>query len=237
MLPAARPPIVCWPPSRPRALRPSSRPHCEPTSLPYRQVLQEPNKPISYVYFPFSGVVSVVIPPEGRGHGVEVGLVGREGVVGVPVVLGADSTPARWLVQVPGEALRVPAEEFRAHAGRRPLRDLLLLYANAYLAQVSQAVACNGLHSVQERLCHWLLMVHSRAESDEFPLTHEFLAAMLGVRRAGVTVAARGLQNAGLIRYDRGRLEVLDRPGLQSAACRCHRVVQAELARLPGPGG
>ncbi|HVS38684.1 MAG TPA: helix-turn-helix domain-containing protein [Gemmataceae bacterium] len=204
--------------------------------MPLRKVLHEPGDAIRYVYFPCSGVVSVVIPPDGKGDGVEVGLVGREGVVGVPVVLGADSTPARWVVQVPGEALRMSADLVRIHAGRGPLHDLLLLYANAYLVQVCQSVACNALHPVEERLCRWLLGVHARVESDHFPLTHEFIAAMLGVRRASVTQAARGLQEAGLIRYGRGRLEVLDRPGLESAACGCHRIGQAELARLPGNG-
>ncbi len=212
-------------------------PRLEPVSLLFRAVLQEPSRPIPFVYFPSSGVVSVVIPPDGVGDGVEVGLVGREGVIGLPVFLGADSTPARWVVQVPGEALRTPAEEFRAHAARRPLHDLLLLYANAFLAQVSQSVACNALHPVEERLCRWLLTVHTRVDSDVFPLTHEFLGAMLGVRRASVTEAARGLQEAGLIRYGRGRLEVLDRAGLESAACGCHRAAQAELDRLPGSGG
>ena len=211
-------------------------PCLEPVSLLFRAVLQEPKRPIPYVYFPSSGVVSVVIPPDGRGDGVEVGLVGREGLTGLPVFLGADSTPARWVVQAPGQALRMAAEEFRAHAVRRPLRDLLLLYTNAFLAQVSQSVACNALHPVEERLCRWLLTVHARVDSDQFPLTHEFLATMLGVRRASVTNAARGLQEAGLIRYGRGRLEVLDRPGLEAAACGCHRAAQAELDRLPGGG-
>ena len=209
---------------------------CEPVPLRFRDILQEPQRPIPYVYFPSSGVVSVVIPLDGMGDGVEVGLVGREGLIGLPVLLGADSTPARWVVQVPGEALRIAAEEFRDHVVRRSLRDLLLLYTNAFMAQVSQSVACNAMHPVEERLCRWLLTVHTRVDADQFPLTHEFLGAMLGVRRASVTEAARGLQEAGLIRYARGRLEVLDRAGLESAACGCHRAVQAELDRLPGSG-
>ena len=213
------------------------RPDFEPVPLRFRDVLQEPNGSIPYVYFPSSGVVSVVVAPDGRGGGVEVGLVGREGVIGLPVFLGADSTPARWVVQVPGEALRMAAEDFRVHVARRPLHDLLLLYTNAFLVQVSQSVACNALHPVEERLCRWLLTVHTRVGSDQFPLTHHFLGSMLGVRRASVTEAARGLQEEGLIRYGRGRLEVLDRPGLESAACGCHRVAQAELDRLPGSGG
>jgi CRP-like cAMP-binding protein len=208
-------------------------PDLEVVPLPLRAVLQEADEPMPYVYFPSAGVVSLLITPNGRGVGVEVGMVGREGVAGLPVFLGADSTAARWVVQAPGEALRMAADAFQGHANRRPLRDLLLLYTNAFLAQVSQSVACNALHPVEERLCRWLLMVHARVGLDQFPLTHAFLAAMLGVRRASVTEAARGLQDAGLIRYGRGRLEVLDRSGLESAACNCHRAAQAELDRLP----
>jgi CRP-like cAMP-binding protein len=208
-------------------------PDLEVVPLPLRAVLQEADELIPHVYFPSAGVVSLLITPNGRGVGVEVGMVGREGVAGLPIFLGADSTPARWVVQAPGEALRMAADAFQAHANRRPLRDLLLLYTNAFLAQVSQSVACNALHPVEERLCRWLLMVHARVESDQFPLTHAFLAAMLGVRRASVTEAARGLQEAGFIRYGRGRLEILDRGGLESAACNCHRAAQAELDRLP----
>lgn len=212
-------------------------PHLRSVVLAFRAVLQEPNQPIPFVYFPCSGVISLLIPPEGKGDGIEVGMVGREGVAGLPVFLGADATNVRWVVQAPGEALRMQFEDFRASAARRPLLDLLLLYTNALLAQKSQSVACNALHPVEERLCRWVLTMHSRVESDNFPLTHAFLAAMLGVRRASVTEAARTLQEAGLIRYGRGRLEVLDRPGLERAACRCHRAAEAELDRLPGRAG
>ena len=211
----------------------SLRPHLEPVTLLFRTVLHEPAQTIPFVYFPESGVISVLIPPEGRGEGVEVGMVGREGMVGLPVLLGADTTPARWVVQAPGAALRVPAEMFRAEFGQGTLHELLLLYTNAFLAQVSQSVACNALHAIEERLCSWLLMMRNRVESDHFRLTHAFLAAMLGVRRASVTQAATGLQRDGLIRYSRGRLEVLDLDGLESAACGCHRITQAELDRLP----
>ena len=209
------------------------RPHLEPVTLMFRTILHEPDQTIPFVYFPESGVISVLVPPEGKGEGVEVGMVGREGVVGLPVLLGADMTPARWVVQAPGAALRMATETFRAQLARGTMHDLLLLYTNAFLAQVSQSVACNALHAIEERLCSWLLMVRTRVESDQFRLTHAFLAAMLGVRRASVTQAATGLQRDGLIRYSRGRLEVLDRDGLESAACGCHRIAQAELDRLP----
>ena len=212
-------------------------PHLRLVPLPFRAVLQEANKPIPFVYFPVGGVISQLMPLEGAGEGVEVGLVGRQGVVGLRVFLGARSTLARWVVQAPGEAWRMRAADFRACAARRPLRDLLLSYTGIMLSQTSQFVVCNALHPVEERLGRWVLMMHTRTESDHFPLTHAFLAAMLGVRRASVTEAARVLQEAGLIRYVRGRLDVLDRRGLESAACGCHRAAQEELDRLTGGAG
>jgi CRP-like cAMP-binding protein len=207
----------------------------EQVPLALRDVLFEAGQPVTHVYFPSSGVVSLLSPPEGVGEGVEVGLVGREGMVGLAVFLGADSSPFRCIVQVPGDALRLPADEFRSRVGRdSPLHGLLLRYTNAFLSQVSLSVSCNSLHSLEKRLCRWLLMTHVRAETDEFMLTHELLAAMLGVRRASVTEAARGLRQAGLIRYVRGQITVLDRPGLEAAACPCHRIAQREFDRLPG---
>jgi CRP-like cAMP-binding protein len=209
-------------------------PHLESVPLPSRAVLHQPDEPIRHVYFPTGGVVSLLTSLEG-GRGVEVGVVGREGMAGLAVFLGVEGTPARAVVQVPGEALRMRAEDFRAHVGRDTrLHDLLLRYTHAFLAQVAQSVACNARHPVARRLCRWLLLVHSRAGTDRFPLTHEFLAAMLGVRRASVTEAAGWLQEAGLIRCGRGQLTVLDRNGLESNSCGCHRVVEAELDRVPG---
>lgn len=225
-------PTACLPPS-PAGCTNRLLPHLEPVPLAFQAVLHQPDQAIEHVYFPTSGVVSVLTPADGKATGVEIAVVGWEGVAGLPVFLGVATTPARAVVQVPGEALRMPADDFRARAGRGPLHALLLRYTHAFLAQVAQATACNSLHPVGKRLCRWLLMVQGRVGTDHFPLTHEFLAALLGVRRASVTEAAQGLQRAGLVRYRRGELTVLDRRGLESASCNCHRVIQAELDRVP----
>src|SRR5207302_934701 len=139
----------------------------------------------------------------------------------------------QYVVQMPGQALRMRSEVFRARAGAEgPFNRLLRRYTNVFLTQLAQSVACNSLHTVEQRCCRWLLMTHERAGSDEFPLTHKFLAGMLGVRRASVSEVARGLRQEGLIRYGRGLLTVLDREGLAEAACECYRVVQTEFDRL-----
>jgi CRP-like cAMP-binding protein len=210
------------------------RPYLSACALEHRAVLYEPGARVSHVYFPCSGVLSMLLgPPDSRG--VEVGVVGREGMAGLSVFFGTGMTPARCVVQVPGEALRMRAADFRRHVGRDgALHGLLLRYTHVFLAQVGLALACNSLHALPRRLCRWLLMIHNRAGADEFSLTHEFLAAMLGVRRATVTEAALGLQQKGLVRYGRGRMTILDRRGLESAACRCYGAIQSEMDHLPG---
>lgn len=208
-------------------------PRLEPVSLEFRTTLYRPGEPIEYVYFLTQGAISVLTPVDGEDTGIDVAVVGREGMAGLPVFLGMRATPARAVVQVPGAALRMAAGDFQARAGRSgPLHKLLLRYTHAFLAQVAQATACNSQHSLTKRLCRWLLLVQGLAKTDHFPLTHAFLAAILGVRRASVTEAAQGLQRAGLVRYGRGELTVLDRPGLEGVSCSCHRVVQAELDRV-----
>jgi CRP-like cAMP-binding protein len=210
------------------------QPYLEPAALGIRDVLYEPFDLISYVWFPTSGMVSLLSPPDdGRDMGIEVGVVGREGMAGLAVFLGVRRASLRCIVQVPGSALRLRADDFRSLVLRDgAFHGLLLRYTHAFIAQVAQAVACNSLHPVEQRLCRWLLTTRSRAGSDEFPMTHEFLAAMLGVRRASVTEAARDLARAGLIRYGRGQVTVLDGDGLEESACGCHRVVQEEFDRL-----
>jgi CRP-like cAMP-binding protein len=152
-----------------------------------------------------------------------------------PVFFGTESIPSMALCQVPGEAVRVKAKEFReAVRGGGPLHDLLHRYAHYLLVLSSQSTACNRLHSAEERLCRWLLMTHDRVGGDQFPLTQEFMARMLGVRRPTVSLVASTLQRAGLIQYSRGKVMVLDRPGLESAACECYAVVKKELERLLG---
>ena len=207
-------------------------PCLEVVPLPFKAVLYEPGRVVSDIHFPLRGAVSVLSPAEGRPEGIEVGVVGREGAVGLPVFLGVESAFFRYLVQVPGEALRMRAAELRRRVGRdSALHELLLRFTHTFVIQLSQTVACNSLHPIEKRLCRWLLSVHDRADDDHFPLTHEFLAAMLGVRRATVTEAARKLRDAGLIRYGAGRLTVLDRGGLESASCDCYRTVQDEMDR------
>jgi CRP-like cAMP-binding protein len=211
-------------------------PLLEPAQLPAGAVLCEAGQPLSFVHFPCGGVLSLIRPPRRGPGGIEVGLVGREGMAGLPVFLSSSRSLGRWLVQLPGESLRVRAGDFRAVLDRlgRPseLHGLLLRYTHAFLAQVCQLAACNSLHPVAERLARWLVMLHGRAGSDTFPLTHEFVAAMLGVRRASVTEAALALQGDGLIHYRKGRLTVLDLRGLEGAACGCHRAVEEEIDRV-----
>src|SRR5215217_6498359 len=198
-------------------------PRLEPVELPFRRVLHAAGEPIAAVWFPETGYVSALAYME-DGDAAEVGMVGREGMVGLPVLLGAECDDIEAMVQSPGTALRMDARAFRAELDRAPaFRTLLLRYALVHHGQVARTAACNGRHHTDQRLARWLLMAHDRtAGNDEFPMTHEFLSMMLGVRRAGITIAAGQLQKAGFIRYERGCIEVTDRPGLESVACECY---------------
>jgi CRP-like cAMP-binding protein len=194
----------------------------------------EADHPSEYVYFPLSGVISIHTRMR-EGMAVEIATVGREGMVGLEIFLGGGPTHASAFCQVPGRALRVDAASFRrAVRDSEPLTALLLRYVQAVLGQISQSAACNRVHSMEERCARWLLMTHDRMNGDRFDLTQEFLAEMLGVRRPSVSVAASILQRAGLIRYSRGRVEVIDRAGLESAACECYGVIAREYDRLIG---
>jgi len=216
----------------PRADGERLRSRLEAVSLSIKHVVYEPDGPISHVYFPTGAVISLVTYLEG-GMAVEVATVGREGMVGLPVFLGTESVPIQAFGQVPGDALRITAEAFRAEIKRNgPLVRVLNRYTQALFIQVAQVAACNRVHLVEQRCARWLLQTHDRVGADQFLLTQEFLAQMLGVRRAGVSGAARRLQKEGLIRYVRGRITVLDRKGLESAACECYRVVKREYDRL-----
>jgi CRP-like cAMP-binding protein len=191
-------------------------------------VLFEPGQPIESIDFPRNCVVSLVTPLQGD-MVVEVATVGNEGIVGVPLVLGG-SLAVRAVCSVAGWANRLDAATFLAEVGREgPLRELVNDYLQALFGQIAQAAACNRLHSTEERLSRWLLMGHDRAGSDEFPITHKSLGRMLGSRRASVTVAAGILQEAGLISYRRGRVTIIDRAGLEAAACECYGVIETEL--------
>lgn len=201
-----------------------------------RDTLYRANGPVEYVYFPVDGVFSQVTVME-DGSAVEVGTVGYEGMIGSVVALGDDRSQSQVFCQVAGRARRLAAAEFRAEtAGTGPLAWLARRYTLFERAVASQGVACNRLHGVDERCARWLLMTHDRVGADTFVLTQEFLAQMLGVRRASVTVAAGMLQSAGIIRYTRGKITVTDRPRLEAASCECYRAVRNEYDRLFPPG-
>ena len=203
-----------------------------PVRLDLRQVLIEPDEPIRHVYFIRSGVGSVLAIKQ-TGGDIEVGTVGNEGFIGLPVLFGAESMPFRVIVQVEGDGWRLDSDVFRRIVEERaPVRQLLLRYAHYYGEQVAQSVACNQLHTLEERGARWLLMTHDRVVGDEFDLTHEFLSYMLGVRRAGVTVAMGVLQRAGIVRYSRGHVTVLDRERLEEASCDCYRITRVGQERL-----
>ncbi len=213
-------------------------PRLQPVELAIRQVLYAPEEPATAVYFPESGYLSRLAPMD-DGDSAEVGLIGSEGMAGLSVLLGGDHESFEIMVQVPGTGLRMEAGAFREEVDRIPsLRTLLHRYALAHFEQVARSAACNGRHNIEQRLARWLLMAHDRVEADEFPMTHEFLSMMLGVRRAGVTVAAGTLQKAGLIRYERGRMQITDRPGLEAASCECYGIARRAYDRLLGtPAG
>lgn len=208
--------------------------HLEFIRLPFKSVLYEPNQPIDYVYFPMSGVFSMVTITE-EGETVEAVTVGNEGMIGIPVLLGVEQIPLQAIVQVAGDAMRMRTEVFKREVTPQSrLYGLLLRYIQALISQLSQTVACNRLHSVEERCCRWLLMCHDRVQVNDFFLTQELLSQMLGVRRASVSVVAAILQKAGLISYSRGNIQILDRQGLEAASCECYRVVKTEFDRLLG---
>ena len=209
-------------------------PQLETVPLSLKQPLYRLNEPIEYVYFPNSGVVSVVsLLKDGRI--VEVATVGNEGMIGTPILLGVDRILAETFVQIPGDGLRMKVDVFRREVPLgSPLHSLLLRYTQALMNHLMQSVVCNQMHSVEQRCCRWLLLTQDRVESDEFPMTQEFLSQMLGVRRASVSVVAATLQRAGLIRYHRGKIKVLDRQGLEAGSCECYQVVKQEYIRLLG---
>ena len=208
--------------------------HLRPVGMGLKETLHEPGRPIQAAYFPEGGMVSMLAPLE-DGKFMEVGIVGREGMVGLPIVLGDGATTTEAMVQMEGPALRVRPAELRAAFERSAgLRTLLLRYVLAHHVQVAQTAACNGHHQVDARLARWLLMCHDRAGRDEFPMTQEFMSLMLGARRPTISVAAAVLQRAGVIEYTHGRMRVLDRAGLEAASCECYGTVRRQYERLLG---
>ena len=204
----------------------------ERVPLAFRQVLHEPNKPIGFAYFIEQGMASVIAHP-GTAHAIEVGIIGREGMVGLPLVLGSDTSPFEVFIQLAGSGLRVSAAALReAMAEHEELRTGLLAYAQSFLLQTSGTAYANGRHSIEERLARWLLMCHDRVDGDVVPVTHEFLALMLGIRRAGVTTAVNVLEGAKIVRGNRGRIEILDREELKANAGDSYGAPEAEYERL-----
>jgi CRP-like cAMP-binding protein len=198
--------------------------HLAPVSLHLSQVLFRPGEEIRHVHFPTASIVSLLTELE-DGGGMEVGLVGREGLVGVSVILGGSETKVAT-VQAAGEGLRMEARVIREEFKRGgELQSLLLRYTHALMAQISQSAVCNVRHGIGGRLARWLLMYHDRLDRDEFELTHEFMSNMLGVRRAGVSTAAASLQKKGFIEYRRGRVKIVDREALEDFACECYPIV------------
>ncbi len=213
------------------------RPHLSPILLTAGQPIYDPGRPADWIYFPTTAVVSFV-HITASGATTQVGLVGNEGVLGLAVLLGAKSLPDGAVVQIAGDALRSRGELVADEFWRGGVfQHLLLRYLQALMTQISQTAVCNQMHSVEQRLCRWLLLCLDRVESDELTMTQEFLAGMLGDRRESVTLAAGNLQSLGLIQYARGRLTLLDRAGLEARACECYQVVRTEIARvLDQPG-
>jgi len=207
-------------------------PELELVSLPVTFVLYEPGQQITALYFPIDSVISLVTPLH-EGTIVEVATVGNEGIVGVPLGSGGAPATVRAISQVDGRSLRLSTHVFAAEVARGgPLRALVRRYEQALFSQIAQAAACNRLHSNEERLSRWLLLSHDRVGRDEFAITQEFLGQMLGSRRATVTLSAGILQRAGLIRYRRGRLTIVDREGLEAASCECYRTINDALDRV-----
>lgn len=210
------------------------QPHLQRVQLAYRRSLYRANKPIEFVYFIEAGVGSLV-NTMANGDSAEVGTIGNEGVVGLPLLLGDDRAPTSVYVQVPGAGLRMKAALFKKELARSAsMRAVMLRYAHAFFNQIAQSAACNHFHTLEQRCCRWLLMTHDRMHSNEFLLTQEFLAMMLGVQRTGVTAAAGALQRVGLIHYKRGNVTILDRRGLMRRSCECYGISKKEFDRLLG---
>ncbi len=206
---------------------------CTPVELPFKELVAQSEDPIVHVYFPTGAYISLLRPIDG--HNVEVALAGDEGMFGWPLSVGVNISNVQALVQGAGTAWRMSPNAFRKQLTlSAPLRDTIGRYAHVLMSQFAQTVACNRFHVVEERLARWLLMTADRAHSGTFRITQEFLANMLGVRRAGVTKAAGRLQARGLIRYKRGTMAVLDRRGLEEAACECYRINLDTYRRVLG---
>ena len=206
-------------------------PQLELVDMPLGQVLYESGSTLSHVYFPTTAIVSLLYVME-NGASAEIAGVGNEGVVGVSLFMGGESTTSRAVVQSAGQGFRLKAQTIKDEFHRAPVLHLLLRYTQALITQMAQTAVCNRHHSLDQQLCRWLLLSLGRLQGNELLMTQELIANMLGVRREGVTESAVNLQKAGLISYSRGRIKVLDRPGLEKRTCECYAVVKKEYERL-----
>jgi CRP-like cAMP-binding protein len=207
-------------------------PQLEDIRMKHGDVLSQPDEKIEYVHFPRRGIISVCAVMQ-DGSQVEVGVVGNEGMCGLPVLFGTESVPLQSMVQIPDGAVRMKAEAFKVEIEHCPhLRQSLMHYAQAFYVQAAQTAACNRLHPLDGRLARWMLMCQDRTQSDLLPLTHEVMSIMLGVRRAGVSVAANELRKANLIDYQRGLIRIIDRSGMEAFTCECYGVVRKEFDRF-----
>jgi CRP-like cAMP-binding protein len=206
-------------------------PQLEHVTMPLGQVLYESGSTLSHVYFPTTSIVSLLYVME-NGSSAEIAVVGHEGIVGISLFMGGESAPSRAVVQSAGEGFRLTSTAIKEEFNRAPVLHLLLRYTQALITQMAQTAVCNRHHSLDQQLCRWLLLSMDRLEGNELAMTQELIANMLGVRREGVTEGALKLQKAGLIRYSRGRISVLDRPGLEQRTCECYAVVKKEDDRL-----
>ena len=205
--------------------------HLEPIDLPLGEVLYESGGTLTHVYFPTTAIVSLLYVME-NGESAEIAVVGNEGLVGVSLFMGGESTPSRAVVQSAGRGFRMKSQVLKDEFNRAPVLHLLLRYTQALITQMAQTAVCNRHHSLDQQLCRWLLLSLDRLEGSELVMTQELISNMLGVRREGVTDAAVKLQKVGLIRYARGHITVLDRPGLEKRTCECYAVVKKEYDRL-----
>lgn len=211
-------------------------PKLEPVSLPLGKVLYESGDKLEFALFPTTAIVSLLYVMENGGT-AEIGIVGNDGILGFALFLGGDTTTSRAIIQSAGEGLRIKPKDLRdefARGGR--FQDLLLRYTQAIMTQISQTAVCNRLHAVEEQLCRWLLLSHDRLDSNKLVMTHDLISNMLGVRREGITLAAKKLAAKKLITNTRGTITIVDRRGMEEAACECYQIVNTEYDRLLGRG-
>lgn len=210
------------------------RPDLEPVSMSLGEVLYESGDKMTHIYFPTTAIISLLYIME-NGATAEIGIAGNNGLIGIALFMGGETTSSRAVVQSAGDAVRMKAGNLKtAFALGGVFQNILLRYTQSLMTQISQTAVCNRLHSVEQQLCRWLLINHDQLQTDKLVMTHDLIANMLGVRREGVSIAAGNLQKKGLIKYVRGTITLLDRKGLEAAACECYKVVKDEYDRLLG---